>query len=389
MNELRILSAKNQRIVAGILSGTSADGVDTVLLTIIGKGKSMKLNVIDFETFPIRSELKRKILDCSSDKKTSTEDICRLNFVIGNLFSSCILKLIKRNKLLSKDIDLIGSHGQTIYHYPSNKRYFGENSKSTLQIGDPSVIANKTGITTVGDFRTADVAAGGDGAPLVPYLDYILFSSNNKNRILINIGGISNCTYLKKSCRKEDVIAFDTGPGNMLIDSAMMILFNKKFDTDGKTAFKGKVNFKLFEFLIYSDKYFKKAFPKSTGREYYGEVYLKNILKNFKTASREDIITTITKFTAYTIYYNIRKFKADEILISGGGVRNKALMNYLNEYTGDIPVRELNIGGINPDNKEAVLFAVLASELISGIKTNLMSVTGASKNVYLGKICPV
>lgn len=387
MNELRSLSAKQERLVAGILSGTSVDGVDTVLLKIKGKGKSMIIKVIDFETFPIRKDLKKKIIDCASEKSTAAENICRLNFVIGNLFSGCILKLIKRNKFSSKDIDLIGSHGQTIYHFPFSKKIFGVDSKSTLQIGDPSVIANKTGITTVGDFRTADIAAGGDGAPLIPYLDYILFGSKTKNRILLNIGGISNCTFLKKSCRKEDVIAFDTGPGNMLIDSMVRLLFNKNFDVDGKISFKGKLNEKLFDFLKKSDSYYKKAYPKSTGREYYGEKYIKNILRNSKNVSPHDIITTVTKFTAYTIYYNIKNFKVDEILVSGGGVKNQALMNSLIEYVKNVPVKELSSEGINSDNKEAVLFAVLANELINGIRTNLISVTGAAKNVYQGKIC--
>lgn len=387
MNELRSLSSKQERIVAGILSGTSVDGVDTVLVKIKGKGNSMKIKVVDFETFPIRKDLKKKIIDFTTDKSAGTGDICRLNFVIGNLFSGCILKLIKRNNYTSKDIDLIGSHGQTIYHFPYNKKFFGENSKSTLQIGDSSVIANKTGITTIGDFRTADVAAGGDGAPLVPYLDHILFGSKTKDRILLNIGGISNCTYLKKSCTKEKVIAFDTGPGNMLIDAVVKLLFNRKYDADGKISDKGKLNEKLFDYLKKKDKYYKKAYPKSTGREYYGEKFIKDILRKYNNLSPADIVATVTKFTAYTIYYNIRKFKTDEILVSGGGVKNPALMSYLSEYVKDVPVRELNSGGINSDNKEAVLFAVLANELINGVKTNMMSVTGAVKNVYLGKIC--
>ncbi len=388
MKKFLSLLNKKDRIVIGALSGTSVDAVDVVLLKIIGNGMNSGINVIDFESYPIGKELKKFILKCSSVQSSNVENICRLNFILGHLFANSIKKIIFKNNFLTKDIDLIGSHGQTIYHYPLKSKLFSYNSKSTLQIGEPSVIANQTGITTVGDFRTADVAVNGDGAPLVPYLDYILFSHKNKNRIFINIGGISNITYLKKSCDKNEVIAFDCGPGNMIIDYLMRKYFNKKFDTDGKTASKGNVNDLLLKSISLKDKFYKKKPPKSTGREHYSEKFTEEVLVNFKKAKPEDVIATFTKYTAFTLFYNLKKFKsADEIIISGGGSKNKSLMKFIKEYIKDINVKVLNENGINPDNKEAVLFAVLANEIVSGNKTNLPSVTGSDRGVFQGKIC--
>ncbi|HMQ67782.1 MAG TPA: anhydro-N-acetylmuramic acid kinase [Ignavibacteria bacterium] len=377
---------KTGRVVIGVLSGTSVDGVDVVLLKISGKSSDSKIKVIDFKTYPVRAELKKFILKCSSENSVNAEDICRLNFMIGNLFADSVLKIIKKNKLQTKDIDLIGSHGQTIFHYPFNNKLFSLSSKSTLQIGDISVISNKTGITTVGDFRTGDVAVNGDGAPLVPYLDHILFSDSKKDKVLINIGGISNLTLLKKSCRQNDVIAFDCGPGNILIDYLANKYFKKKFDRNGSIASKGKVDEKLFEAICKSDKFFKKSPPKSTGREYYSAEFINNILNKFKRTDPKDILATFTKFTAYAVYINLKKYKAEELIISGGGAKNSLLMKFINEYFKDTIVRKIDDNGINCDNKEAVLFAVLANELMNGIKTNMPSVTGSERNAYLGKI---
>jgi anhydro-N-acetylmuramic acid kinase len=218
MKKFLTILNKNERLVIGVLSGTSVDAIDVVLVRISGSGINTQVRVLDFNSYPISKKLKQFILKCSESESSHVEDICRLNFIIGKLFASSIKKLIIRNKLLTQDIDLIGSHGQTIYHYPFNQKLFSFNSKSSLQVGDPSVIANQTGIITIGDFRSADISVNGDGAPLVPYLDYILFSHKTKNRVFVNSGGISNITFLKKSCGQNEVVAFDTGPGNMIID---------------------------------------------------------------------------------------------------------------------------------------------------------------------------
>jgi len=387
MKKFLPLLRKNVRTVVGVLSGTSVDAVDVVIVKISGMNTSTKIKVIDFESYPIDFKLKGYIIKCSSNKGSDVEKITKLNFVLGSLFADSVKKLISRNNLTTKNIDLIGSHGQTIYHFPFEKKLFGFNSKSTLQIGDPAVIANQTGITTIGDFRVADIAAGGNGAPLVSYLDFILFNHKNKNRTYVNIGGIANVTYLKRAGKQNEVIAFDTGPGNMLIDSLMKKLFNKKFDKDGAAAANGKVNNVLFKYLCLRDKFYGKNYPKSTGREYYGQDFVSDIIANSKKMKSEDIISTVTKFTSYTIHYNLKNFLIDELIISGGGAKNYSLINFLKKYFKGIEVKVIDENGINEDNKEAVLFAVLANELINGSKTNITSVTGSHKNVFLGKIC--
>jgi anhydro-N-acetylmuramic acid kinase len=390
MKKIFRVVSKSQRNVIGILSGTSIDAVDVVLTRIKGSGKSTKITIIDFQSNPISRKTKELILKCSDVKRSRVDEICSLNPVIGNLFANAILKIIKKNNLRNKDIDLIGSHGQTIYHIPKNRSSHKRSLPSTMQSGDPSVIAYKTGILTVGDFRSSDIAAGGDGAPLVPYLDFALFSHQSKNRLLVNIGGISNITFLKKNSKKENVIAFDCGPGNMLIDSLMKNLFGKKFDRNGMIAKKGEVIDKLFSFLKSFDTYYKKEIPKSTGREYYGEKYISSILK-FKKHKPEDIIRTVTEFTSFCIYYNYKKFITDkfpdEVLVSGGGCKNFVLMNSLKKYFKNSDVKILNESGITAENKEAVLFAFLANELFNDVKTNIKFVTGAAEETYLGKIC--
>lgn len=387
MEKFVSLVRKNTRTVIGMLSGTSVDAVDVVLVRIRGKGKLSKISVIDFDTYPVKSKIKEHILRFSSDRPVKTSDICRLNFITGNLFAEAVLKFLKKNHLTSDNVDLIGSHGQTIYHYPVNKKQFGYSAKSTLQTGEPAVIAVKTGIPVAADFRVADVASGGDGAPLVPYLDYMLFSDSKKSRSFINIGGISNATYLKKNCTQNEVIAFDTGPGNMMIDGIMKKLYGKKFDKDGIHASKGKLNKSLFAFMKRKDKYFGKNYPKSTGREYYGDDFQNAVIKYADYINRNDIIHTVTKFTAFTIYHNLKKLPADEIVISGGGASNKSLMKFLREYFKDTKISGFSHKGITADNKEAVLFAVLANELVNGNKTNMKSVSGSKENVFLGKIC--
>lgn len=391
--DLTEIIRKKERKVIGVLSGTSVDAVDVVLVNIKGSGIKTLVQVIDFQSFRIENRLKDYILKCSRKNENDVEDICKLNFIIGRLFAEKIKKFLDIRNISGSSIDIIGSHGQTIYHIPKVIKEFGFNTKSTLQVGDPSVIANQTGITTVGDFRTADAAVGGDGAPLVPYLDYILFTDKKKPRILINIGGIANLTYLKKSGRIDEVIAFDSGPGNMLIDGLCREYFGKGFDRDSKIALRGKTDKGLFEYICLEDRYFQSRPPKSTGREYYGKSFLKKIIKKARNISKEDIIRTVTEYTAYTIYFNIKHFikstDISEILVSGGGADNVVIMNSIKSYFANSKVKKLGYRGINSENKEAVLFAVLANETISQNCSNVPSATGAKKEVILGKICPV
>jgi len=385
------LLRKNKRTVIGLLSGTSVDAIDAVLLQVSGSGAATKVKVKDFIEYQVPQKIRLEIFK-NSDKNTARiEDISRLNVIMGALFADAVLKILARNKISGENVDLIGSHGQTIHHLPEKNSYCGFRVKSTLQIGDPSIIANLTGITTVGDFRIADCAVDGDGAPLVPFLDHILFTHKSKNRALLNIGGISNITVLKRNAAKREVFAFDTGPGNMIIDGLMYHLFKKKFDKNSAAGKKGNVNAELFNYLL-KDKGYSMAPPKSTGREHYGMEFQKKLLKKFNRVNKFDIIRTVTEFTAYSIWYNYQNFiksecRIDELIVSGGGAENPLLMNCLTNYFKGVKVTRLKEGGITTRNKEAILFAVLANECVSGNPANMNRVTGSTKDVILGKIC--
>ena len=366
-NKIQFNPNKN-KLAIGILSGTSVDGIDVALIKIKGFGTNSKIKLIDFKTYPYPEKIKKLILKNSDFRHSSVEDICRLNVIIGKLYADKILDLLKNNNSIPSQIEFIGSHGQTIYHAPNKKNFGGYFIKSTLQIGDPSVIANLTGITTVGDFRVADCAVGGDGAPLVPYFDYILFRSEKINRALLNIGGIANITVIPKGSQKNDIIAFDTGPGNMLLDGFTKRIFNKSFDKDSEFSSKGIKNDKLLNFLLKEPVYQKKP-PKSTGRERYGKDFQDLLFKKFSRINKFDFLRTITEFTAYSIYYNYEKYvlpkvKIDELILSGGGANNPLLVDLIKMYFKDVKIKNFDVSGINADSKEAVLFAVLANECL-------------------------
>ncbi len=390
---LQSIALKRKKYSIGLMTGTSLYGVDAVLLEITGNGQATKLNQIGFITYPFPKGLKQKLLDNSIINGGNVSDICRLNFLIAHIYADAVKSLCKKAKISLSKIDFIGAHGQTIHHLPQKKNYFGYKFGSTLQIGDPSVIAKLTGILTVGDFRTGDIALGGEGAPLVPYFDFILFHSNKINRALLNIGGISNITVLNKKGKVDDVLAFDTGPGNMMIDLLTKKFFNSEYDKNGSFASKGTINEHLFNDLIKIDKFIEKAPPKSTGREYYGIEFLSPLLKKYKNLSHNDWLSTTTDFTAYGVCRNYEKFiksdtEIEELFISGGGVKNKFLIKSLKKYFGKkIQINNSKVLGISPDAKEAICFAVLANETLFGNPSNIPRVTGAKKATILGKIC--
>ena len=392
MKKVIDLINRDKKLIIGVLSGTSVDAVDIALTEVIGSGADTKVSVVKFDSIPIPQDIKQYVLRASNKESGTVADVCKLNALIGNLFADSINNFLSANGIDKKDVDLIGSHGQTLYHIPQEEELHGYKFKSTLQVGDPSVIANKTGITTVGDFRTADMALGGEGAPLVPFLDYVLFKSDTKNRLLVNIGGIANVTFLPKNGEIDSVTAFDSGPGNMVIDRLMMEFYDKPYDENGVTASDGKIQQKLFDDVLKFDNYYNRKPPKSTGREFYGESFIEYIVSVAHGISDEDVIRTMTQYTAYTIHYNVKEFingKPDEVLVSGGGANNPFLMGLIKEYFFDAEVKPLELNGINPDNKEAVLFAVLANEAIHGNYANLPLVSGAEKKTVLGKICLV
>lgn len=392
VRNLYSLSLKKEKIVVGLMSGTSVDGISAGLVKILNSGKKTALEFLGGLNTPFPKGMRERILAAAEPGGGSTEEICRLNFFISLAYVKAVKKLCKKFHFPLNKVDLIGSHGQTIHHLPSKEKLFGFKSGSTLQIGDISVISKQTGVTTVGDFRTADVALGGEGAPFVPYFDYIILSSQKANRALLNIGGIANITALKKNAAPDDVIAFDTGPGNMLIDSLMQKFYNKKYDRNGAVALSGKINNSLLQKMADKDTFLSQSPPKSTGREFYSKEFINFILKNSKGISFKDIITTTTFYTAWAVYYSYiefisRKILINELYVSGGGAKNKAITSFLKMLFGKkIKVENVDSLGIDSDFKEAICFAVLANETISGNPANLPTVTGASKQTILGKI---
>jgi len=373
------------------MSGTSADGVDAAIIDFDGN----KANVLAFDTFVYPPELRRSIFELFESKNCRLSDVCHLNFAIGEIFAQSVLKLCRKSGIDLRTIDLIGSHGQTIFHNPDGRWLGKKLLRSTLQIGEPSVIAQRTGVITVADFRPADMAANGQGAPLVPFADYILFRDKKKNRAVQNIGGIANVTFLPAGCRKEDIIAFDTGPGNMIIDRLVSIETKgrKKFDRNGKLAAKGRINKDLLNNLL-NNQFFKTRPPKSTGRELFGKEYSDKLYRSAKRKklSGEDILATACAFTAFSIADSYRNFlpeMPDEVILCGGGAHNNTLVNMLKEQLAGIKILASDRLGINCDAKEAISFAILAYAAVKGIENNVPSATGAKRSLILGKIIPV
>lgn len=393
IKDLNRISEKKTRTIVGMMSGTSLDGIDVSLFRVKGTGSASKLTVLKNRAFQFPKGMQEMLLKNSETGGGNVADICRLNFMVANVYSDCILKTIRSAGLSPKDVDLIGSHGQTIHHMPIEGKMFGVPAASTLQIGDPAVIAKKTGIITIGDFRTGDIALGGQGAPLIPYFDYILYSSKKNNRALLNIGGISNMTVLPANGKSIDAIAFDTGPGNMLIDYQMKKYFNLPFDKNGKIGFSGTVQRDIVDFILEKDSNLAMKPPKSSGREFYGKTLLNEIIKKFKKTNPVDLISSISFYTACSVYLNYKRYiekrtAVNEIIVSGGGSRNLFILAMLQELFGDtVLVTTSRAIGLNPDFKEALCFGIYANELIAGNPITLPQVTGAKEATLAGKIC--
>ncbi len=391
MKRLEEVLKKENRLVIGLMSGTSLDGIDTALVEITGSGRGTQLRQLAFNTTPFPKGFKEFALRNSQTGTSDVADIARLNFLIAQFYADAVDDLCTRSGVRKEDVDLIGSHGQTIHHLPQRTDMFGKSVAATLQIGDPSVLAKLSGVLTVGDFRVGDVALGGQGAPLVPYFDYVMFRSEGATRGLLNIGGIANITYLPKGCGPDDVFAFDTGPGNMIIDQLMVRFFGKDFDQDGEIASAGSIRNDVLEYLM-KDEFVHIRPPKSTGRELYGEHFVSALLRKFEGITAEDAIASVTEFTSLAVYENYSSFLAvkgnvDELIVSGGGAHNEFLMESLRRHFYRASVKPAEEIGISSDAKEAICFALLANETISGNPANLKTVTGASRNTILGKIC--
>jgi anhydro-N-acetylmuramic acid kinase len=390
-NGIAKLLRKKQMRVAGLMSGTSADGVDAAIIDINGN----KVSVLAFDTFPYPAAVRRSIFELVESKNSPLVEVCHLNFVIGEVFAESVLRLCRKSGIDSNTIDLIGSHGQTIYHNPKGRRFGRRLVRSTLQIGEPSVIAQRTGITTVADFRPTDMAANGQGAPLVPFADYILFRDKKRSRAIQNIGGIANVTYLPADCQQRDIIAFDTGPGNMIIDRTVLLATKgrKKFDRGGKVAERGTVDKRLLNNML-RHPFFSQRPSKSTGREMFGKDYCDCLyrLAIKKGLSAEDVVATATAFTVVSICLSYRRFlpaMPDELILCGGGAKNNTLIKMLRQELGEVRILLSDELGVSCDAKEAISFAILAYATIRGIANNVPSATGADKSLILGKIVPV
>lgn len=375
----------------GLMSGTSLDGIDAALVQIDGSGYESKVKLLHFITMPFSSQLKREIEQAISVESSNVQLICSLNFKLGYAFADAVKRLCQKAEFSLEHVDVIGSHGQTIYHQPYAS---GNTAMSTLQIGEPAVIAYETKTKVVANFRVMDMAAGGQGAPLVPHTERILYSHADRTRLLQNIGGIGNVTLIPPKHSPIPVVAFDTGPGNMMIDEACQQLFNVSFDENGRLAAGGKVISELLEDCMNHD-YMKLSPPKSTGRELFGTQYTRRLLEKYGKHKKEDLLATITMFAASSIVHHYETFifpvySIDEVIIGGGGSYNNTLMNMIKTQLGKrCRVYTQEEIGMSSEAKEAVAFAVLANETLSGYPSNVPSATGALSPVILGNITPV
>lgn len=378
---------KPSRLVVGLMSGTSADGIDAVLTRITGCGLSTNVEQLGFYFQPFDAATRQAILASCSGSSGGTRDICLLGTHLGRLYAEAVRELLKQTG--TKKIDLIGSHGQTVYHIPDDTAYLGGTVRGTLQIGDPSYLAEEFGCPVVSDFRVRDMAAGGLGAPLVPYTEFLLYRSETEDVALQNIGGIGNVTLLPAGCLLENIIAFDTGPGNMVMDALASLLTNGKltYDDGGRLAASGHVIPDMLRWML-EDPYLAKKPPKTTGREYFGQDYVKKLLA-FGDYPLMDILATATAFTAQSIALSLRRFAPRlpaRLVIAGGGSRNPTLLRFLQEALPEATVLVQEDLGFSSDAKEAVAFAILANEALFGICNNAPSATGARHGVVMGRI---
>jgi len=378
---------KPSRLVVGLMSGTSADGVDAVLTRITGYGLSTKVEQLGFHFLPFDRETRRAILAICGGETGGTREVCLLATHLGKLYAQAVAELLEKTG--TKQVDLIGCHGQTVYHIPEPMEYLGTSHRGTLQIGDPSYLAEQFRCPVVSDFRIRDMAAGGLGAPLVPYTEFLLYRSETEDVALQNIGGIGNVTLLKAGCTLEEVTAFDTGPGNMVMDALVMKLTGGKlnYDDGGKLAASGQVIPELLEYMV-RDPYLERQPPKTTGREYYGTEYVEKLL-SFGDYPLVDVLTTATAFTAKSIELSLRRFAERlpaRLVVGGGGSRNPTLLRFLQEYLPEVKVQIQEDLGLDSDAKEAVAFALLANEALFGVCNNAPSATGAKHGVVMGRI---
>jgi anhydro-N-acetylmuramic acid kinase len=383
---------KNNLTVAGVMSGTSADGINVALVRMNGSKSRFKL--LGHAEYSYPKKVRSAILAAMNVSQASVADLARLNFLLGELYADAVLSTERQFQV---KVDMVGCHGQTLYHQGEPQRFFGHKLAVTWQIGEAAMIAARVGVPVVSDFRPADIAAGGKGAPLVPFLDYMLFRDARVGRIVQNVGGIANLTAIPAGADASDVIAFDTGPGNMVIDAVTEKLFRQPFDRGGKIAASGKVLDKVIgKFLL--RKFFTRNPPKTAGREEFGREFVREFLRACGRSRKQDIVATATALTAKSIADAVRLYAAKdrgssrkaflEMIVSGGGAKNSTLVAMLTAELAPLGLR-LRFSdefGLPLAAKEAVAFALLAHETWLGRASNIPSATGANHAAVLGKI---
>jgi anhydro-N-acetylmuramic acid kinase len=421
------MMAPKPMFVLGLMSGTSADGIDVALARISGAPPHLHAKLLGHTSIKFPAALRKKILRVAEQHLITAGDLSQLNFRLGGVFSEAAIAACRNFRISPKRIALIGSHGQTMFHQGKPAPYLGRPTASTLQIGEPSVIAARTGITAVADFRPADIALGGQGAPLVPYADYLLYRHEKLGRVSLNLGGIANITVIPASAKPDQILAFDTGPANMLIDGLVAHFTHgrQRFDKDARLALQGRAIPAFLDELM-RDPYLKLTPPKSTGREYYGHAYLKKVLSlgQRHRAKPADLVRAATIFSALSVVDALNRFvlpktKIHQLIVSGGGAHNPLLVAQLSAALGNPQALQGEAGhssstvgaryivplhgtvrdvaaievlpssqlGVPEDAKEAFAFALLAYETWHRRPSNLPSATGAHAPAILGKIC--
>ncbi len=368
---------KNERLIIGIMSGTSLDGIDLACVHLQGSGQQLKFTLRHFVCYPMPETLRHQIRNCFSG---TTEAVCRLHYDLGRFIADLILQFCHEQQLNLADIDAVGWHGQTVFHCHGH---------STLQIGEADCIAKKTGLIVIHDFRAADIAVGGCGAPLVPYFDRLIFATEKKALALQNLGGIGNVTYLPAD-PEDPIVAFDTGPANVILNELVEIYTDGRhhYDQDGFFSQSGRLRENLLHDWL-THPFFSQPLPKSTGREDFGQAYTRKMIAAHSDIPLPDLIRTTVSLTTHSVYQAYQRYlpDIDKIYLSGGGAHHPLIWQEMGELFGRDRVDLLsNRLTIPIDAKEAVAFAVFAHERLNGTPTNVPSVTGAQANVCLGKI---
>jgi anhydro-N-acetylmuramic acid kinase len=385
---------KNAMVVAGVMSGTSADGINVALVRILrGRGlPRQKVTLVGQGEYSYPSKVRNAVLSAMNASRASVADLSRLNFLLGELYADAVLDAQRKFRT---EVELIGCHGQTLYHQGERRLFLGRKVATTWQTGEGAVVAARVGVPVVSDFRPADMAAGGKGAPLVPYLDYLWFRDSRIGRVVQNIGGIANLTAIPAATRAEQVLAFDTGPGNMVIDAVTRKLDGRQFDPDGKIAASGAVLEPVVAGLL-RHPFFRAKPPKTAGREEFGREFVQEFLRLCGRARKQDVVATATALTARSIREAIARFVVPgdskhiirELVVSGGGARNATLVAMIAEQVAPLGIvlRFSDEFGLPSEAKEAVAFAVLAYETWNRRPSNVPSATGAARPAVLGKI---